>query len=98
MMSSAAAILHPVMNSDASVAGSAAAMAGLLTSQSLMMALIGAGVLSIDAVLEAIDDVLDTQGQLQDSGGDRKVLQQADRMVRNFAERLVSLRPQAAGG
>jgi len=98
MMLSAAEMLHPAANTDSHAIGSAAAMAGLLTSQSLMMALVGAGVLSIDAVLEAIDDVLDTQTQLQDSGGDRKLFQQADRMVRNFAERLVSLRPQAAGG
>ena len=97
-MLSAAEMLHPATNTDSHAIGSAAAMAGLLTSQSLMMALVGAGVLSIDAVLEAIDDVLDTQTQLQDSGGDRKLFQQADRMVRNFAERLVSLRPQAAGG
>ena len=94
-MSSASAMLHPVTTVD--IPGSAAAVAGLLTSQSLMMALVGAGVLTIDAVLEAIDDVLDTQSELLSSSPDRPVFRQADRMVRNFAERLVSLRPQTTG-
>ena len=70
------------------------AMAALMLVESLMLALMEAGLIGQDEIGGAIEDVVATQRAMAADGADPAVVQAARRMVHRIADRLVGALPR----
>jgi hypothetical protein len=71
------------------------ALAALMLVESLMLALMEAGLVGQDEIAGAIEDVVATQRAMAaDGGGDPAVVRAAERMVHRIADRLAGALPR----
>lgn len=70
------------------------ALAALMLVESLMLALMEAGLVGQDEIAGAIEDVVATQRAMAADGGDSAVVRAAERMVHRIADRLVGALPR----
>lgn len=71
------------------------AIAALMLTQSLMLALMETGLVSHDEIAGAIEDVVASQCVILAEGNDPAVVQAAERMVHRIADRLAGALPRA---
>ncbi len=70
------------------------AMAALMLAESLMLALMEAGLIGQDEIAGAIEDVVASQRGLVADGADPAVVQVAERLVHRIADRLAGALPR----
>ncbi|MGH7210561.1 MAG: hypothetical protein ACREF1_03760 [Acetobacteraceae bacterium] len=70
------------------------AMAALMLAESLMLALMEAGLIGDDEVAGAIEDVIASQRAMAADSADPAVVQAAERMMHRIADRLVGALPR----